>query len=120
MSASPFLTFAEVASYLRYELDAKGADALRKWLAKYGIRPSLKRGLYRLVQIEAAIERIDAAQARRRNRGFKAHAARFQQRNRALHRAHVSGEGVGHVHAANDANGIDSTRGNCVVSGGGR
>lgn len=91
---SPFLTFVEVAAYLRYDLagpdGAKAADALRKWLAKYGCRPSLKRGLYRLVQIEAAISRLEVAQSRRRHRGFKAHASRFQQPKRTLNSLPVS------------------------------
>lgn len=73
---SPFLTLSETAAYLRYDLDgpdgAKNKASLVKWLAKYGIRPSLKRGLYRLVQIEAAVERIEAEQTQRRRKGYTA------------------------------------------------
>lgn len=100
---SPFLTFAEVAAYLRYDLTgpdgAKAKQALTKWLAKYGCRPTLRRGLYRLVQIEAAIARLDAAQTRSRHRGFKTHAARFQKRKRADHAALVTFQSVNQSHA---------------------
>ena len=81
---SPFLTFAEVAAYLRYDIDGpngkRQADSLRKWLAKHGCRPSLNRGLYRLAQIEAVIARRDAEQTRRRRRGYQGQESRFQKR----------------------------------------
>lgn len=84
---SPFLTFAEVAAYLRYDIDgpdgAKAKAALVKWLAKYGCRPSLKRGLYRLVQIEAVVERIDQLQTRRRRQGYAKTAGNFRREARA-------------------------------------
>lgn len=100
---SPFLTFAEVAAYLRYDLSgpngAKQADAMRKWLAKYGCRPSLKRGLYRLALIESAVQRLDAKQADRRKRGFKTQAARFQKPSRSLHGSDVSAQPISDVHA---------------------
>lgn len=98
-----FVTFAQVAADLCYDLSgpngAKATDALRKWLAKYGLRPELRRGLYRQEQIDAVIDRLRLAQARSRNRGFQSHAARFQQRKGAHHGALVTGKAVMQVHA---------------------
>lgn len=103
-----FLTLPEVARRLRYEdasgeLTPKALHACRKWLANHGIRPSLKRGLFRVEAIEAAVERIELAESRRRNRGFKAHASRFQQAKGALHGAEVTLKGGLDVHAADSA-----------------
>jgi hypothetical protein len=115
---SPFLTFAEVAAYLRYDLEGphgeKAADALRKWLAKYGCRPSLRRGLYRLVQIEAAIDRLELAQSRRRHRGFQSQASRFDQRHSTRKGAGVSSEAVGDVHADDGAKADSGTLVNSI------
>jgi hypothetical protein len=99
-----FLTLPEVARRLRYEdaegvLTPKALHACRKWLSNHGIRPSLKRGLFRVEAIETAIARIELAESRRRNRGFQSRSTRFQQSQGALHGAHVSGEGVGEFHA---------------------
>jgi hypothetical protein len=107
-----FLTLPEVARRLRYEdaegvLTPKALHACRKWLSNHGIRPSLKRGLFRVEAIETAIARIELAESRRRNRGFQSRSARFQQSQGALHGAHVSGEGVGEFHAGDSGEGGD-------------
>ena len=77
------MTLAEVARYLRYEepdgsLSPKALAACRKWLAQHGMRPSLKRALYRRDVLESVIARSDAEGRRRRNRGFRTHAKRFK------------------------------------------
>jgi hypothetical protein len=107
-----FLTLPEVARRLRYEdaegvLTPKALHACRKWLSNHGIRPSLKRGLFRVEAIETAIARIELAESRRRNRGFQSRSTRFQQSQGALHGAHVSGEGVGEFHAGDSGEGGD-------------
>lgn len=105
MSESPlYLTLSEVARRWRYE-DESGAltkqalHACRRRLSSKGLRPQLGRGLYRLDAIEALEIRRDMEQGRRRKRGFKSHASRFQQGNRSLDSLGVSGELVGDRHA---------------------
>jgi hypothetical protein len=109
-----FLTLPEVARRLRYEdaegvLTPKALHACRKWLSNHGIRPSLKRGLFRVEAIETAIARIELAESRRRNRGFQSRSTRFQQTQGALHGSHVSCEGVGQVHAGDVTEGSHGT-----------
>jgi hypothetical protein len=107
-----FLTLPEVARRLRYEdaegvLTPKALHACRKWLSNHGIRPSLKRGLFRVEAIETAIARIELAESRRRNRGLQSRSSRFQQGKGSLHAAHLSGQVVGDVsHAAS----VDTAR----------
>lgn len=79
MTSSRFATLAEVAVELRYAdaldgLTPKALYACRRWLSSRGVRPSLRRGLYRWAAIDLAIEQEDFKAVKARKQRGSNHA----------------------------------------------
>jgi hypothetical protein len=91
LTPTTYLTLLEIARDLRY--DGPRAEAnCREWLRRRGIRPSLKRGLFRRDLIEAALDREE--------RGFKPSPSRSEQSQGSRQSVSIPSQSRADLHAA--------------------
>jgi hypothetical protein len=91
-ASTTYLTSEEARDYLRFPT----LRALYRWASSNAV-PKCRRGrsmLFLRRDLDDAV-----GNTRGKDRGFQSRSTRFQQTQGALHRAHVSGEGVGEFHA---------------------